>query len=72
MKHLQLLIILKKFKKQELKSFQAYLNGLYPKLQQEQQLLGYLISFYPRFEDKRLTKEVLHQALLEKPIRAKN
>ena len=71
MKRPQLLSILKKFTRQELKVFQGYLNGLYPKLQQEQQLLQYLITYYPTFDDKQLSKEVLHQALFGEPYKGK-
>ena len=71
MKEPQALSILRKFTKQELKSFQGYLKGLYPKLQQEQQLLKYLISFYPTFNDKQLSKELLHQALYGEPYKGK-
>jgi len=59
----QLLSILKKFTRKELKAFHQYVKGLYPGKKQQLELLSYLLPFHPRFDNTVLDVDTIHQAL---------
>jgi len=59
----QLLSILKKLTKKELKAFHQYVKGNYPGKIQQLELLAYLIPFYSDFNNKALDVNTIHQVL---------